>query len=141
MALLSIQHFLDGKADRGLVDLLIIGSPKLYISGVIFATLPEGDLETALKMFEMAEGIEPGFYSRNLLLLAKTLLQLGRDKEKATESLVRVVKDYSKSEKWDDKEVSPCRTKDCPLIDRILDRPLRKPRIFWTNSVSRFRVV
>lgn len=74
------------------------------MTGVIFAKVPEGDLETALKMFEMAESVDPGFYSRNLLMLAKTLIKLDREKERAKETLVRVVKNYHQSQKWDDVE-------------------------------------
>lgn len=74
------------------------------IASVIFATLPDADLEEALKMFRKAEQIDPGFYSRNLLLMAKTLLTLDRDKEIAKESLLTLLHRYKHSDKWDDVE-------------------------------------
>lgn len=74
------------------------------IASVIFATLPDADLEEALNMFRKAEEIEPGFYSKNLLLMAKTLLTLNRDTDTAKESLLKVVDRYKHSDKWDDVE-------------------------------------
>lgn len=75
------------------------------IASVIFATLPDADLEEALKMFQKAEEVEPGFYSKNLVLLAKTLIALKRDEELAKTSLIKVVEQYKTSDKWDDVEV------------------------------------
>lgn len=74
------------------------------IAAVIFATLPDADLEQALNMFKTAEEIDPGFYSKNLLLMAKTLLTLNRDREIAKESLLTVVRRFKHSDKWDDVE-------------------------------------
>ena len=74
------------------------------IASVVFATLPDADLEEALNMFKKAEELEPGFYSKNLLLMAKTLLTLNRDKEIAKESLLQLVDRYKHSDKWDDVE-------------------------------------
>lgn len=75
------------------------------IASVIFATLPDADLEVALEMFQRAEEIDPGFYSKNLVLLAKTLITLRRDLETAISYLRKVVELYQSSEKWDDVEV------------------------------------
>lgn len=75
------------------------------IASVIFATLPDADLEEALKMFQKAEEVEPGFYSKNLVLLSKTLITLKRDGETAKSCLLKVVDQYKNSEKWDDVEV------------------------------------
>ena len=88
-----------------------IGWAQKKIASVVFATFPESSLEEALKLFEKAEQVEPGFYSKNLVLLAKTLNALGRDKERAQDSLLKVVRDYSTSPKWDDVEaVTEART-------------------------------
>lgn len=76
------------------------------IASIAFGKLPDADMEVALKMFERAEEVEKDFYSKNKLMLAKTLLELKRDKERAIELLKEVVSKYSSSEKWDDKEVS-----------------------------------
>lgn len=76
------------------------------IASIAFGKLPDADMEVALKMFEKAEEVEGDFYSKNKVMLAKTLLQLKRDKERAVELLKEVVSKYSSSEKWDDKEVS-----------------------------------
>lgn len=76
------------------------------IANIAFGKLPDADMEVALKMFEKAEEVEKDFYSKNKLMLAKTLLELKRDKARAIELLEEVVSKYSNSEKWDDKEVS-----------------------------------
>lgn len=76
------------------------------IASVIFGKLPDADMDQALQMFEKAEEIEKDFYSKNKLMLAKTLLELKRDKERAINLLEEVVSKYSNSDKWDDKEVS-----------------------------------
>lgn len=76
------------------------------IAKVIFGTLPEPDLEEALSMFKKAEEIEPGFYSRNLLLMAKTLNALKKEPEVAKQSLRIMIEKYGDSQKWDDLEVS-----------------------------------
>lgn len=78
------------------------------IASIAFGKLPDADMEVALKMFEKAEEVDKDFYSKNKVMLAKTLLQLKRDKERAIELLKEVVSKYSNSDKWDDKEVS-CR--------------------------------
>lgn len=75
------------------------------IASVIFATLPDADLEEALKMFQKAEEVEPNFYSKNLVLLAKTLITLKRGEELAKNTLIKVIEQYKTSEKWDDVEV------------------------------------
>ena len=74
------------------------------LASAIFATLPEGSLETALEMFDKGEQVEPGFYSKNLVLLAKTLAALKRDPERQKTSLLTVVEKYKDSDRWDDKE-------------------------------------
>lgn len=76
------------------------------IASIAFGKLPDADMEIALKMFEKAEEIQNDFYSKNKLMIAKTLLELKRDNEKAKTLLNQVVTKYSSSEKWDDKEVS-----------------------------------
>lgn len=76
------------------------------IASIAFGKLPDADMEVALKMFEKAEEVEKDFYSKNKVMLAKTLIELKREKERAIELLKEVVSKYSNSEKWDDKEVS-----------------------------------
>lgn len=75
------------------------------IANIAFGKLPDADMEVALKMFEKAEEVEKDFYSKNKVMLAKTLLELKRDKDRAIELLKEVVAKYSNSDKWDDKEV------------------------------------
>lgn len=76
------------------------------IAKVIFGTLPTPDLEEALAMFQKAEEIEPGFYSRNLLLMAKTLKALKKDPNLAKQCLQTLIEKYGNSSKWDDVDVS-----------------------------------
>lgn len=76
------------------------------LANIAFGKLPDADMEVALKMFEQAEEIEKDFYSKNKLMLAKTLFELKRDKERAIGLLEDIVAKYSSSDKWDDKEVS-----------------------------------
>lgn len=76
------------------------------IAKVIFGTLPQPDLDEALTMFKKAEEIEPGFYSRNLLLMAKTLNAVKREPELAKQSLRTLVDKFETSTKWDDTEVT-----------------------------------
>lgn len=56
------------------------GTRKL--AAAIFASPPHGTYEEALAHFQLAEGIEPGFYLRNRLYLAKCQKEL-RDKPSA----------------------------------------------------------
>lgn len=74
------------------------------IAAVVFAKLPDASLEEALNMFVKAEEVEPGFYSKNLLLLSKTLMSLNRNLEDAKKYLIQVVSTFKDSQKWDDKE-------------------------------------
>lgn len=76
------------------------------LASIAFGKLPDADMEVALRMFEKAEEIEKDFYSKNKLMLAKTLLELKRDKDRAIGLLKEVVDKYSNSTNWDDKEVS-----------------------------------
>lgn len=76
------------------------------LANIAFGKLPDADMEVALKMFEKAEEVEKDFYSKNKLMLAKTLIELNKDKEKAINLLKEVVEKYSNSTNWDDKEVS-----------------------------------
>ena len=46
-----------------------------------FASPPKSSFEEALTHFERAEQMEPGFYPKNLLLLANTCAKLGRTTE------------------------------------------------------------
>lgn len=56
------------------------------IVAAIFATPPTGSYEKALECFQKAEAIEPGFYSKNNLMLGKTYMHF-KDNEKAKEQL------------------------------------------------------
>ena len=95
------SHYLLGEWHYSLAT---TGWASRQIASLIFAQLPEASLEEALQCFETAERVEPGFYSKNLVLKAKTLIALGRGTHEAKESLLKVVKQYSDSNKWDDKE-------------------------------------
>lgn len=74
------------------------------IASIAFGKLPDADMDTALNMFKKAEEVEPDFYSKNKLMLAKTLLDLKREKEHAIKLLEEILAKYSNSDKWDDKE-------------------------------------
>jgi tetratricopeptide (TPR) repeat protein len=74
------------------------------MAGVIFAILPDSSLEIALETFQKAEDKNPGFYSKNLVLIARTLMALNREKERAAECLQSVIQKFSASDRWDDKE-------------------------------------
>ena len=52
------------------------------IAAAVFASPPTGTYEEALSHFQLAEGISPGFYTRNRLMIAKCALNL-RDKANA----------------------------------------------------------
>ena len=49
------------------------------IAAAVFASPPTGTYDEALSHFQLAEGISPGFYARNRLMIAKCQQQL-RDK-------------------------------------------------------------
>lgn len=52
---------------------------KRKLAAAVFASPPTGTYDEALSHFQLAEGISPGFYIRNRLMIAKCQLQL-RDK-------------------------------------------------------------
>lgn len=60
------------------------------IVSALFATPPSGSFEKALECFKKAEGLEPNFYSKNNLMMAKTYMQL-KNNDKAKEQLNMVV--------------------------------------------------
>ncbi|KAK8378786.1 hypothetical protein O3P69_009480 [Scylla paramamosain] len=60
------------------------------IASVIFATPPSGTFEEALENFLLAEKLEPNFYSKNLLMIGKSYLMLGK-KTEAKEYLQRTL--------------------------------------------------
>lgn len=76
------------------------------IAKVVFGTLPEPDLEEALSCLKKAEELEPLFYSKNLVLLAKALIALKRENDLAKDSLRKVLSNFEQSIKWDDVEVN-----------------------------------
>ena len=53
---------------------------------------------------QQAEHRDPGFYSKNILLTANTLMALDRDREQVLQLLQQDVQRFAASEKWDDKE-------------------------------------
>ena len=57
-------------------------------------------------MFRKAEQIQPNFYAKNKLMLAKSLLAIGKDVEEAKTLLKDVFDRYRDSKKWDDVEVT-----------------------------------
>ncbi|CAG2168674.1 unnamed protein product [Oppiella nova] len=75
------------------------------LAGVIYGSLPEANLEIGLQILERAEEIEKDFYSKNKVLIAKTLVALNRDIERAKSLLITVIGRYKTSTKWDDIEV------------------------------------
>ena len=74
--------------------------------GVIYGSLPEANLEVGLQALEKAEELDSDFYSKNKVLIAKTLILLNRDINRAKSILIAVVGRYKNSEKWDDIEVN-----------------------------------
>ena len=73
--------------------------------GVIYGSLPESNLEVGLQALEKAEEIQSDFYSKNKVLIAKTLVALNRDITRAKSLLIAVIGKYKNSDKWDDIEV------------------------------------
>ncbi|KAL1439813.1 hypothetical protein MTO96_009660 [Rhipicephalus appendiculatus] len=71
---------------------------------LIFSEVPSSTYEEALKHFQQAEKIKPHFYRRNILMIAKTLLELNR-KEEAVTYLKQCVNIPTKATQ-DDKKVS-----------------------------------
>ncbi|CAG2102253.1 unnamed protein product [Medioppia subpectinata] len=74
------------------------------LAGVIYGSLPEANLDIGLQALEKAEEIDKDFYSKNKVLIAKTLIALNRDIERAKSLLITVVGKYKNSDKWDDRE-------------------------------------
>uniref|UniRef100_A0A023FET0 Regulator of microtubule dynamics protein 1 n=1 Tax=Amblyomma cajennense TaxID=34607 RepID=A0A023FET0_AMBCJ len=64
----------------------VAGTPWLIRKAgqLIFSEIPSSTYEEALKHFLKAEEIKPNFYTRNLLMIAKTLLELNRKDEAVT---------------------------------------------------------
>lgn len=71
------------------------------IASVVFTTPPSGTFEEALENFLLAEKLEPNFYSKNLLMIGKSYLMLGK-KPEAKEYLQRTLSYPAKTE--DDRE-------------------------------------
>ena len=59
-----------------------LGWATRKVAATIFASPPVGNYDEALAHFQLAEGIAPGFYARNRLMLAKCQKEL-RDKPAA----------------------------------------------------------
>ena len=97
----ATSHYLLGEWHYSLAT---TGWATRRLAAIMFATLPEASLHQALACFQQAEQVDPGFYSKNLLLTAKTLMALDRDREHALQLLQQVVQRFAASEKWDDKE-------------------------------------
>ncbi|XP_068437390.1 regulator of microtubule dynamics protein 1 [Clinocottus analis] len=72
------------------------------VAAVIFSSPPESTYEEALKFFLKAEEVDPNFYSKNLLMVAKTYMGM-KDKEKALLFLTKA-KEYP-AHTLEDKEV------------------------------------
>lgn len=70
------------------------------IAAVVFATPPSSSYEEALEKFLQAEEINPGFYSKNFLMIGKTYLRQGNHKmallylTKAKEAPARKEEEY-----------------------------------------------
>ena len=47
-------------------------------AAVLFATPPKATFEQAYAHFHAAEAMDPGFYPKNLMMLAQTCARLGR---------------------------------------------------------------
>ena len=54
-----------------------IGWMKRKLASAIFATPPESSLEEALKWFEQAEEVKPGFWKINRVKLAEVYIAMG----------------------------------------------------------------
>ncbi|XP_037529589.1 uncharacterized protein LOC119406870 isoform X4 [Rhipicephalus sanguineus] len=71
---------------------------------LIFSEIPSSTYEEALQHFQKAEKIKPHFYRRNLLMIAKTLLELNRKEEAVT--YLKDCVDIPTKATEDDKKVS-----------------------------------
>ncbi|XP_077503422.1 regulator of microtubule dynamics protein 1-like [Amblyomma americanum] len=83
----------------------VAGTPWLIRKAgqLVFSEIPSSTYEEALKHFLKAEEIKPNFYTRNLLMIAKSLLELNR-KDEAVTYLKRCV-NLSANPTVDDKRV------------------------------------
>lgn len=90
---------------------------KQIILAVIYGSLPEANLEIGLQALEKAEELESDFYSKNKVLIAKTLVALNRDTTRAKSLLIAVIGKYKNSQKWDDIEVN-----DCKLLIKLFSK-------------------
>nr|XP_037284618.1 regulator of microtubule dynamics protein 1-like isoform X2 [Rhipicephalus microplus] len=81
---------------------------------LIFSEIPSSTYEEALKHFQQAEKIKPNFYRRNILMIAKTLLELNR-KEEAVTYLKQCVNTPTKATEDDKKYHVPLTISDINL--------------------------
>ena len=66
------------------------------IAAAIFASPPTSTYEEAMKFFQLAENTEPGFYSKNKVMLGKTAMRLG-DRGAAKEFLLDALRYVDKT--------------------------------------------
>ncbi|XP_054153950.1 regulator of microtubule dynamics protein 1-like [Oppia nitens] len=74
------------------------------VAAAIYGSLPEANLEVGLQALEKAEELDSDFYSKNKVLIAKTLIALNRDTNRAKSLMIAVIGKYKNSKKWDDIE-------------------------------------
>ncbi len=102
---------------------------ETLIIAVIYGSLPEANLEIGLQALEKAEEIENDFYSKNKVLIAKTLVALNRNIPRAKSLLISVIGKYKNSDKWDDLEVrnfNDLKQVFIFIIEFLFYRPLKK---------------
>ncbi|CAN7939105.1 unnamed protein product [Ixodes hexagonus] len=71
---------------------------------LIFSEIPTATYEEALENFLKAEEVRPNYYSRNFLMIAKTLIELKRNDDAV--SYLHRARDYTPKASPDDEEVS-----------------------------------
>ncbi|XP_029838753.2 regulator of microtubule dynamics protein 1 isoform X1 [Ixodes scapularis] len=71
---------------------------------LIFSEIPTATYEEALKHFLKAEEVRPNYYSRNFLMIAKTLIELKRNDDAV--SYLHRARDFTPKASPDDEEVS-----------------------------------
>ena len=87
---------------------------------MIFGELPKGTVHDALKNFLLAEEFQPGFYSKNLLMIVKCYTEL--NSRPAAMEFAKLLMDRERKTQ-EDEEVHQELLKLIPRIERLLPFP------------------
>jgi hypothetical protein len=93
---------------------------KRRIAKLIYGELPQATIHDALKKFLLAEEISPGFYSKNLLMIAKCYTELNA--RPAAMEFAKLLLNRERTTQ-EDEEVHQELLKLIPRIERLLPFP------------------